>query len=615
MAKLTFLYRSDEVNCVKVSKRQLPLIGGDNLMMLMDLNSKGLIFDQPAIDGMELEEFTKKYQLLSPAELRASLQVSTADLMSILSQNVPCVGCRRSVERLFYQLMLSGHPTLDPVVITSKGILTINEDKIRCPQAICTLLYNHKTLLDGVVDNQLRNRKKNRCNLHSLESFRSRPFSETWKDLWDCMKQQCKDEVAVVEASELQTTLNTYLKKHRFCQECRSKVEKAYCLLVNESDPVNEKGYAAHLYSDIKRCLADKHIHLETKYEYIDSLIKRAEPELNGRIAKNRERHAKTLEIAQEEVLTCIGMCLYEKLRRISVCLHEEENACDVLSAVAVHALNRSFDMAVEQKQGISNLELLYQEISREEKCKELKKEQKRLKKRRKRNEKRHLGNISHNLQCCETEPVAKEFICKTEQHSHEKNENLSLYKVSVMKTNGSRVSFNYNKDCDFTEPDLASTIYNSCDEMDSNNSSTPYTLTDAGYSSEPQNTEFYHPQSRTSSLVSTPEGSEVACSEGFCNHDSSIQSNKSTTSKTMSSLAVRSNLIARPTMTLQEMLDKSSTEDDDTEIDFIPQEHILQFKLRSNTIRQQREALRRQLLNNFERLCINHCKGEHHGQ
>lgn len=59
-------------------------------------------------------------------------------------------------------------------------------------------------------------------------------------------------------------------------------MEKAYALLLNESNPVKEKGYVAALYSNIKRCL-DKHIHLQTKADFIDSLIKRAEPELNGR--------------------------------------------------------------------------------------------------------------------------------------------------------------------------------------------------------------------------------------------------------------------------------------------------------------------------------------------
>ncbi|XP_058826187.1 gametogenetin-binding protein 2-like [Topomyia yanbarensis] len=620
MAKLTYLYRSDEVNCVKVSKRQIPLIGGENLMMLMDLNSKGLVFDQPPIKGLELEEFTKKYQLLSLAELRVSLQVSTTDFTAILSQNVPCVGCRRSVERLFYQLMLSGHPTFDPVVITSKGILTISEEKIRSPQSICTLLHKHKTLLDGLLENQLRNRKKIRCNLHSLESFRSRPFSETWVEVWNCMNQQCKDEVAVVEASELQTTLDAYLRKHKFCQECRSKVEKAYCLLVYESNPTKEQGYAAHLYSGIKRCLMDKHIHLQTKHEYIDGLIKRAEPELNGRTTKNRERHAKTLEIAQDEVLTCIGMCLYEKLRRISVCLHEEENACQVFSAVAVYALRRSFDMAVEQKQGISNLELLYEEISREEKCKEQKREQKKLKKRRKRNEKKHLGDIAPGLERFKMEPVFKGCFCTTVERSYEEtqlNTNTIVCNATIIDTQESLGNINH-KGSSFLKSDIVSNICKSCDETNTRDMCTPCALNDGGYSSEAHNTESSHLGSRTSSIVSTPEGSEVACSDGFCNHDSLPPLRKTALIEQAHSIrksqAVRSS-VTRPTMTLQEMLDKSSTEDDDTEMDVIPHEHILAFKLRSNIIRQQREALRKQLLNNFKRLCINQCKKELHDE
>lgn len=69
----------------------------------------------------------------------------------------------------------------------------------------------------------------------------------------------------------------------RFCGECRTKVLRAYALLVEEQEPAQEKGYVAGLYAGIKRCLPDKHIHLQTKTEYISALITRAEPELMGR--------------------------------------------------------------------------------------------------------------------------------------------------------------------------------------------------------------------------------------------------------------------------------------------------------------------------------------------
>ena len=51
------------------------------------------------------------------------------------------------------------------------------------------------------------------------------------------------------------------------------------------------------------------------------------------------------MEIAQEEVLNCVGMCIYDRLKKIHQCVKEEENACQVLGAVAVYALCRSFDM------------------------------------------------------------------------------------------------------------------------------------------------------------------------------------------------------------------------------------------------------------------------------
>lgn len=138
--------------------------------------------------------------------------------------------------------------------------------------------------LNNLVDSQpRRNKKSHRCLLHSLDSQRSRPITPAWRDVWDCMRQECKRDVCIIEASSLHTTLETYLRKHRFCGECRTKVLKAYNLLVEETEPCKEKGYVSTLYAGIKRCLPEKHLHLQTKTDYITKLINRAEPELLGR--------------------------------------------------------------------------------------------------------------------------------------------------------------------------------------------------------------------------------------------------------------------------------------------------------------------------------------------
>jgi hypothetical protein len=250
--------------------------------MVLDLNPKGLVFDRPLIEGEDFEDFDEKFQLLKPMELKNSLNVTKSDFLNVLSQMVPCVGCRRSVERLYSTIMINNYATLEPIKIRN-GMLTVCEKHIQSSQQMCTLLYDHDAQLNDLLESQPRNKKNSRCNLHSLESFRSRPFSETWYETWDCMKQNCKEKLVIVEASELHATLDEYLKKHKFCQECRTKVEKAYTLLMSEANPAKEKGYVTAIYNGIKRCLKDKHIHLPIKDHYIDDLIKRAEPEIIGR--------------------------------------------------------------------------------------------------------------------------------------------------------------------------------------------------------------------------------------------------------------------------------------------------------------------------------------------
>lgn len=58
-----------------------------------------------------------------------------------------------------------------------------------------------------------------------------------------------------------------------------------------------------------------------------------------------RERHAKTLEIAQEEVLTCLGLFLFERLQRIHTRMREEEQTWDILFHVAVDTLKKNFEV------------------------------------------------------------------------------------------------------------------------------------------------------------------------------------------------------------------------------------------------------------------------------
>ncbi|XP_059615137.1 gametogenetin-binding protein 2-like [Phlebotomus argentipes] len=654
MAKLVYVYRSEEESVKNIGRRQLPLVVGDNLMMLMDLNTKGLVFDHPTVRGRDLEEFLRKYAILTQDEFKRSLQVSCEEFTSVLSQSVPCVGCRRNVERLFMQMRQCEFPTLDPLVITSSGVLTVAEEKVATPVAICTLLHNHSTLLNNLLDNMPRSKKSSRCGLHSLDTFRSRPFSELWQDVWSCMKKRCREEVVIIDSQELQDTLDGYLKKHKFCQDCRTKVEKAYAFLIGENSPPKEKGFVAALYAGIKRCPDEKHIHLQTKADYIDGLIKRAEPELNGNGSRHRERHAKTMEIAQEEVLTCIGMCIYERLRRIHMVLKEEENACQVLAAVSVHCLCRSFDMAVEKKRGKSNLELLYEEISRAERAKEQRREQKKLKKKRKKSEKKgmascrscngggseeeeeeedesHVAVVANDRQeedeseedaeeeelmrrdACEQKKKSKKSAKETVGQQREKKTSAVNNNNNSKDRGGGDRGCLMGKAVEDIKDEISVTSCHSCE----NNACTQ--SIDGGYVSEPSNHESIlssTAHSGVSSLSSTPEGSEVACSEGFCNHDPSRAddgrchrggSPEHNYKNKNGSCGRQSANVCGQLLSLQEMLGNQSEAEEDVgeDVNYIPDEVVQEFKLRHANLKQAREEIRQNLRRNFAQLCM----------
>lgn len=61
----------------------------------MDIKSSGIICDNQLLRGKDLEEFSRKWNYLPEKHLEKALQITKSELMHVLNQNVPCVGCRR----------------------------------------------------------------------------------------------------------------------------------------------------------------------------------------------------------------------------------------------------------------------------------------------------------------------------------------------------------------------------------------------------------------------------------------------------------------------------------------------------------------------------------------
>ena len=70
--------------------------------MVMDLNGMGVVCDNPVVRGKELDEFVRKFNVLSPSEVKSAFEVTMKDLLAILGQTVPCVGCRRRSVVLYF---------------------------------------------------------------------------------------------------------------------------------------------------------------------------------------------------------------------------------------------------------------------------------------------------------------------------------------------------------------------------------------------------------------------------------------------------------------------------------------------------------------------------------
>ncbi|XP_018422503.1 PREDICTED: gametogenetin-binding protein 2 [Nanorana parkeri] len=496
MARLVAVCRDGEEE-FPFDTRQIPLYIDDTLTMVMEFSDNMLPLDKQQIDTLQLKQFIQRHGMLSEQELSIAMMVTSREVFNALSQLVPCVGCRRSVERLFTQLVESGNPALDPLSVGAKGVLTLSHSCMTDATKLYTLFYVRGTKLSNMIEAIPKSKKNKRCQLHSLDTHKPKPLGGNWMDIWEVMSQECRDEVVLIDSSCLLETLENYLRKHRFCTDCKNKVLRAYNILIGELDCSKEKGYCAALYEGLRCCPHERHIHVCCETDFIAHLLGRAEPEFAGGYER-RERHAKTIDIAQEEVLTCLGIHLYERLHRIWQKLRAEEQTWQMLFYLGVDALRKSFEMTVEKVQGISRLEQLCEEFLEEERVQELKQEKKRQKKKNRRKNK-----------CACDMPSSPESM-ETITTSQEK-ETPGFADIGCKSCNG--IEDNSCVEVVVTHENSSCTCPNSGDLLASSKMKKGLTPrsngSDCGYSSSMEGSE---PGSR--------EGSDVACTEGICNHD-----------------------------------------------------------------------------------------------
>jgi hypothetical protein len=362
MAQLIAVCRSDNH---QFRRRQLPLAIDDTLTMVVEFTDQCTgCSEHPVVNQYELDMFTKNFRQLSEDEVLSTMQMSRTDILNQLSQLVPCVGCRHSVERLFEELVVSGHMALDPLIVTDTPSVTVTAECRLDTKSLYSLIYLRRS--STALELASKVKKGKRCPLHSLDLHKSKALW-TWRDVWDVCTKECQDEITQIDNDGLLVTVEEYLRKHRFCTECKSKVLRAYSILVDEPDPAGVKqdrstvaGHCRALFREVKACAAKHHVHVPCDEKYLKDLIERAEPELSG---NQMERHAKSMEIAQEEVLTCLGVHLHDRFFRIQQKLKVEDKSWQLLFAIGTEGLRRNLEAAFERHRGNMSIDLICREL------------------------------------------------------------------------------------------------------------------------------------------------------------------------------------------------------------------------------------------------------------
>jgi len=430
-ARLVGIYQE---SCSKLEPLQLPLYIDDSLKMVLQFEDQ-VSRKCPYVDRSEktnFEDFVKKF-------------VQGKSLFVSLPQLIRCVGCRRSVEHLFQQVQKLKHSVYESLSVTQHGSLVISSGYMHNPRRLYHLFYCVRPKLYDLLDGIINSKKNKRCIFHSLKMQKptdipseSKPTLPKWcncsiMDVWDRMNRECHEEIATLDCKGVVETMDNYLKKHRFCNECKSKVQKAYHILTGEIDAKTEIGFCSALYEGLHCCkvkndkkdiIKSKHIHICPERSYIVHMLTQADTEISG---SKKERHAKTIDVAQEEVCTCLALHLYQRLHKV---WHQKltfEQTWLTLFYLGIESIRQNFEMYVEGKLGVG-MEALCEAIEQTDREKEQKLQKRRQRKQRQKQKKEQKASVDEKTEseCSYENPVEKS--CASESQTGAASENGKIH-------------------------------------------------------------------------------------------------------------------------------------------------------------------------------------------
>uniref|UniRef100_K3WJZ7 Gametogenetin-binding protein 2 n=1 Tax=Globisporangium ultimum (strain ATCC 200006 / CBS 805.95 / DAOM BR144) TaxID=431595 RepID=K3WJZ7_GLOUD len=360
----------------------------------------------------EAREFRKRWLLLTDHERTASLRGDFNQFLQTTNELLPCLGCRNSTEELFQKLM-EGSCKPSPLIVSS-GLqfenkkpkqFQLNDLHMTNSDASLTLFLHQErwgnTCLSKISRSSKGTSSRARCPLHSQRA-RGRPRPAAFEALWNKLPDEHQRELSHIDSDQFLTDLESYLRRHRFCCRCKEKVLEAYDLLIGSScseddcedcagfdcadkhhehsDYGDELHYTSYLFDELTFSRTTSHIVVPCHIDFMSQLMSRADQEIVGDWG---DRHARTIAEAQDEVLICLGMVIWEKMQTLWTQLRTEKRSEELLVHCAVSTLRRNFDVAVEALHGMEMMEQLLAEEDDESRRLAKKKEKKKEKKKK----------------------------------------------------------------------------------------------------------------------------------------------------------------------------------------------------------------------------------------
>ena len=358
---------------------------------------------QAVLTKQEVEDRVK-FSILSCDQFQKCRLVNIKDVLSVGGTDLICVGCRKGIETLL--------ETLKQTPVSCYG----NFEFLNCAKIKMNVNHRDLTYSDSLyhhlalckfrvkeISECLPRKNKTRCVYHSVNHEIGGPRDSTinWDVLWENTSAESRKDILKLSFDELKNSHEMYVKKHRFCEDCQEHLTHAFRLLFNLDNAANFPDFNADTYQHltVELCpqTGDRFVCVVADTNVLAGMMERLKNQLNTNNF-NEERHARSLDIAQKEIVLCIAMFIYKRVQTIVMKFSAFTACVEMLPHMVWLTFRHNLEEAVEDIEGQLRIEKTLKEIAMVDAKLEAQKERKKEKKRNKKNKMKMLSGSSCQL-------------------------------------------------------------------------------------------------------------------------------------------------------------------------------------------------------------------------